>query len=582
MTSYRDGVRALTCLLLCALPASAQRASPKTAPFQRVDLEGDVVTVLVERRTYRLVAVDGIETARLLAACREQRPDAWRTRFRLQLPEVIASLRGQPPGATVSLVLSATRSGERVVIEKAPLTRANYRRLFWQQQGFAGPAPPMQFDRRLSRAAAARDFAQLERAVRQRFAYFDWRRRTVEPLALPGDIVEPTAGQLAQIVARWLAPFGDPNTQVQGLRDTLAGRFLPFELRPVGNRFVALQNGQLLNFQAPFVRALDARRPREWLKAVAMYLPHGNEAYMRYAGPAYLNQVEALRPFFQAKKRGSVWVTLDSADGQVRIRTEHRLVPEPPTAAPRPKPQMRVIEGGIGYVPLPTMESEEAFERHIAPILPALQETQAAVLDLRGNNSSRRGLLRVLLPVFLKEPVVSQVARVRRSGPEDPEGYLADFDMHPRAWKGWNQAQRAAIAAFAETFRPAWATDDARFSDWHYLVPQRTDRGYDKPLVVLVDGGTRNSAEVLAFALQHAGRAVVVGEASGGSDGGPVTLTLENSRLRVTLSTIASYRPDGKLYLGSSVQPSLLRPRDPVDWTGAADAQLQAALERLR
>jgi C-terminal processing protease CtpA/Prc len=97
-----------------------------------------------------------------------------------------------------------------------------------------------------------------------------------------------------------------------------------------------------------------------------------------------------------------------------------------------------------------------------------------------------------------------------------------------------------------------------------------------------VDGATRNAAEVLAFALRHGGRALLVGEPTGGADGRPVTFTLPNSRIRVAVSTSASYRPDGKRYLGNSIVPDERLPRDPLDWTGASDAQLKRALERLR
>jgi hypothetical protein len=531
----------------------------KLAPFERVDFDGDTVRVLLNRRVYILRAVDGVETAKLLAACRTTK--AWQTRFRLHLVEVLADLRGQAPQGTVSLVLDADRSGERVTIEKVPLTRDNWRKLFWQQQGFAKAQPPPMLDRKLGEDEARADVAQLDKILKATFA-FAGRRKAEAPV-----VHACTVAELERTIAQWIAPLGDPNTRVLGLRDALESRFLPFTLRPAGKGYVALLGKRLLNPHAPFVRALDARRPEEWVKAAGLYMAHGGKAFARYEGLEYLNQIEALRPHFNARKSGSVWLTLTSADGEVRLRMEQRLSPEPPKNPDRVEPKIQILEGNVGYLLLPHMESEEAFERHVAPMLEKLRATRAAVLDLRGNSSSHRGLVRRLLPALLDRPIVYNVAS---SGAD-----LDDVDLYARDSENWTDPQRAAIDAL--TFNPKWGS-----GPWRYGVVKPRDGAYRNPVAVLVDGATRNAAEVLADALQRSGRAILVGEPTGGSDGRPVAFTLKNSRIRVAVSTMASYRPDGKLFLNNSLVPDERLPRDPRDWTGASDAQLKRALERLR
>jgi hypothetical protein len=531
----------------------------KLAPFERVDFDGDTVRVLLNRRVYILRAVDGVETAKLLAACRTTK--AWQTRFRLHLVEVLADLRGQAPQGTVSLVLDADRSGERVTIEKVPLTRDNWRKLFWQQQGFAKAQPPPMLDRKLGEDEARADVAQLDKILKATFA-FAGRRKAEAPV-----VHACTVAELERTIAQWIAPLGDPNTRVLGLRDALESRFLPFTLRPAGKGYVALLGKRLLNPHAPFVRALDARRPEEWVKAAGLYMAHGGKAFARYEGLEYLNQIEALRPHFNARKSGSVWLTLTSADGEVRLRMEQRLSPEPPKNPDRVEPKIQIVEGNVGYLLLPHMEPEEAFERHVAPMLEKLRATRAAVLDLRGNSSSHRGLVRRLLPALLDRPIVYNVAS---SGAD-----LDDVDLYARDSENWTDPQRAAIDAL--TFNPKWGS-----GPWRYGVVKPRDGAYRNPVAVLVDGATRNAAEVLADALQRSGRAILVGEPTGGSDGRPVAFTLKNSRIRVAVSTMASYRPDGKLFLNNSLVPDERLPRDPRDWTGASDAQLKRALERLR
>ena len=44
---------------------------------------------------------------------------------------------------------------------------------------------------------------------------------------------------------------------------------------------------------------------------------------------------------------------------------------------------------------------------------------------------------------------------------------------------------------------------------------------------------------------------------------------------------MASFRPDGKLFMGNSVEPDTVVTRQPTDWTGQTDSQLAAALKLL-
>lgn len=73
----------------------------------------------------------------------------------------------------------------------------------------------------------------------------------------------------------------------------------------------------------------------------------------------------------------------------------------------------------------------------------------------------------------------------------------------------------------------------------------------------------------------------ILGQPTGGSDGGPVLLTLKHSKIHLWISTMASFRADGELFLGNSVEPNQVVDRTATDWTRATDTQLAAALERL-
>ena len=73
----------------------------------------------------------------------------------------------------------------------------------------------------------------------------------------------------------------------------------------------------------------------------------------------------------------------------------------------------------------------------------------------------------------------------------------------------------------------------------------------------------------------------IVGEPTGGSDGRPQLLLLKHSHIHVSISTMASFRADGKLFNGNSVEPDKHVLRAPHDWTGETDTQLDAARQIL-
>ncbi len=104
----------------------------------------------------------------------------------------------------------------------------------------------------------------------------------------------------------------------------------------------------------------------------------------------------------------------------------------------------------------------------------------------------------------------------------------------------------------------------------------------DKPLAVLVDGGTTGEAEIFAHAIQKAKRGTVVGETSAGCLNASVPLVLnDDSVLNVTTyrtisdltkpeSVVANLQPDQKVEL------------DPQLLAQGKDSQLEAAIKAVK
>jgi carboxyl-terminal processing protease len=105
------------------------------------------------------------------------------------------------------------------------------------------------------------------------------------------------------------------------------------------------------------------------------------------------------------------------------------------------------------------------------------------------------------------------------------------------------------------------------------LVLARGGDAYPWPLCIAVDGGTASAAELVAAALQHAGRARVVGRSTYGKATGQRALRWPDGRVRAT--TVAEFLlPDGTPIDGRGVEPDVAL--GDVDEAGHRGAELDA------
>ena len=74
----------------------------------------------------------------------------------------------------------------------------------------------------------------------------------------------------------------------------------------------------------------------------------------------------------------------------------------------------------------------------------------------------------------------------------------------------------------------------------------------------------------------------LVGTPSGGGSGRYQSYRLENSKLEIRLSSMASFRPDGRLYDGNGIQPDIYVEPIPTDFIGKTDFMLEKAIELFK
>lgn len=191
--------------------------------------------------------------------------------------------------------------------------------------------------------------------------------------------------------------------------------------------------------------------------------------------------------------------------------------------------EAEVLDGGIAWLDLASFSGHPDSAAAIDAVMARLAGARALVLDLRQNLGGGEVALRQLMGHLAPQPMRLEDISFRRCAPDpgDAEGCLQDGsrDVFER------YANRVAAPAFPT-----------------------------QPIQVLVGPGTFSAAEAVAYALQAAGRATVIGEPTGGGanpsasmDMGPwftVIMPIGEARHPVT----------GTNWEGVGVQPDVVVP----------------------
>jgi hypothetical protein len=502
---------------------------------------------------------------------------------------------GTPVGDSIDLVVRDLATGERREMPGVKMTGENRRRLWKANQGrpepqleetVAGPATVTLADARV-------DLAQLRTLLDAQFAYRELR--SVDPARLLEQAEaalgnEPVSTDtLARAVDRVLRAFGDGHSRIEGLAPP-GDAFLPFLVQRTTGGHAAFQPGrtELVDALRPFVDAIDGVPLERWLEASRARGTQGSPTMQQREAERGLRDLGELRAALKLPANPRVTVTLrgekDTREVSLAVATSR------PTYGAWPMTKTRRLDDDVGYLRLPAMSGDAAFLDAIDAAMLEFRTTKGLIVDVRGNGGGTRDALRRLAPYLLPAdgaPVVGNVAAILLV-PGEPVSAtaLADRGLWPADWDGWTDAQRGAITAFARTFQPSWKLPAGKFSPWHFLVLDRSDNpkayAYEKKVIVLIDRGCFSATDVFAAALGVLPNVTLLGEPTSGGSGRARGFRLAKSGIRLQLSSMASFRPDGVLFEGNGVVPDIACETVPEDLIGASDSALQRARELLR
>jgi hypothetical protein len=187
-----------------------------------------------------------------------------------------------------------------------------------------------------------------------------------------------------------------------------------------------------------------------------------------------------------------------------------------------------LLHGGVAYLNLASFSGHPDSAAAIDSTMAKLAGAEALVLDLRENLGGGEVALRQLMGHFAPQPMRLEDIQFRRCKPNatDPEDCISD---------GRDTFERFANAVAAPTFP-------------------------SQPIFVLVGPGTFSAAEAVAYDLQAAGRATVIGAVTGGGANPSITMDLGPWFTVVMPIGEARHPATGTNWEGVGVRPDVVVP----------------------
>jgi len=594
----------LVLLLLMASAVYGQRFEGgfdrERSPFSDVVFVGGGAHVLVEGHWYEWLEIDGVPYDSIRAEARRRAPTDMRRRIAEDLVALLAGLEVQP-GETVTLKLRSLEDQRVLVLPQVEMTKENRRLVSTSFRERQSQADHERLQRRLRAMVDAADVAdELARVIRTHHAYADLKGIDLQAMARDeiertGD--QPTLGQAILAAQRVIARLGDGHAGVEDWLDFAPPGRLDFLLQHAEGGLVAFRRerrqtkGEFLDAEHPFVVSMDGVPVGRWIDAASAYVTDGSPALVRRRSAAMLRYVNLVRDEIGLPNDPSIEVRLRNADGSSTVDLELPITQRRGMFGLWPRQPSRVLDSGIGYIRLSRMHRAGADLDELEQELVTMADAPGLIIDVRGNGGGSRDTIARLVPWFL-DPSTQHVARVVnvararlsvRDDPEDPNGHLANRHAFPAAWPIWTERERAAIERFSETFKPQWVPPRGEYSVPHYMVVSR-DAGqlcYGGPVVVLMDEGCFSATDIFLGALKGLPGVTLMGVSSSGGSARSRDHDVDTLGVSVTLASMVSYTPDGKLYDGNGIQPDVLVPVQPTDLVGKTDTQLDAAIRHL-
>lgn len=593
--SHRLSWLAIAIFIISPSIASAQMADKKSSPFEALRWDGESPEVMVQSDWYRPLAIQGVDIEEVLSFCKKNYGSKAKKRFGEDLPVALQSM-GHPLPANVTLKLQRITDGKVVTLVDVPSTKNN-RKAIWRanQTTRAGSENPRGRSNpsRISRQEALADLAAFQKQLDDQFAY-----RNLRDVDLDAELtrLKSSLGEQVEVedltiqLHKLMMSFGDGHARVRSRHMPRPTSHPPFLLEETSKGIVAFMpdRSRFLDPERPYLLAIDGHEIDDLIDVVRPIVPAGSPQLVRSRALREVRTLEMIRELLleePAKETVTCMLASGSTDTQP-VTYLHPMTSRRPIYGDWPNLKSGIIDSDIGYLRI-----EEMDDRLIPGIRKSMDEfrdTKGLIVDVRGNGGGTRLPLLVLAGYLLgpdEDPWVGSVARYRTSDRFGRDHLNARY-MYRADDPRWSSDQRRVITDLAEGFKPEWDHPEG-FSDWHYLVLDQTGSDdeyfYDKPVVILSDANCFSATDIFLGALSGRPRVTLMGGPSGGGSARSQRFELPNSDIEIRCASMASFRPDGRLYDGRGIEVDIEIDPDPTFFLmDGKDNVLEAAVEQIR
>lgn len=594
----------------------AETKRDKRTPFTKVEFRKNSPYVEFQKNWVRLISIEGKAVDKYIQAAKTMDPCDWKFRFIRHLHYIMDDMKME---RGKSVEVSFEKNG-KILTHNYELKREN-RNLatdYYEEcigririQREYNNSIPAEYDyltirmdsyektdkNWISKEKAIHDLEHLEWQIVNNYSYAELTgfNYSLALDAIRADLNEGiTRRDFALQLKMFMANFGDGHSRVSMkylVADKSEIQFLPFKIIKEGQHFLAInpEKNELWNLQYPKLDAINGINIQKLYQLAEYMVAKTTIKFVERNTTNYLSYIAWILKLAGADVKEKVSVRF--SNGTKSIQQEFKLENKAPKSCiKREYLKNEIMDGKLGY--LAFQEHMDRDNKFIASLHKAMKEfkgTHGLIIDIRGNGGGNRAPLKALLPYFINTPKITNIAKYRINSKKDTKpkhGYLQARYAYPEDYDAYTKAEQKALKKFNKTFIPAKEVESDKFTDYHYMVVSPTNEQgtyyYDKPVIVLVDEGCFSASDIFAAGIRQGDRVRLLGNTTGGGSGFSQSRRLPNSRIKVKLSRIFSYQPDGNLYDGHGVIPDIKVDYSLNDKLGKTDSQLEKAKEILK
>jgi carboxyl-terminal processing protease len=344
---------------------------------------------------------------------------------------------------------------------------------------------------------------------------------------------------------RFLAVFRNGHTIFIDFGLSKQAGTLPFAARCVGGRWVVTHSQVPGLRPGDVVETIDGRPFDEFFQELAPLLSASTEPWKKRL---LFMQVPGVAPFAPLLPERFV---LGLAGGQ-RVSVDRRSMPDVELG----EPDGRWREPGTrAYIRVPSffhVPDAPSQEKRAIELVRQYKDAAAIIVDVRGNGGG--------------------------STPGDLHKALMN---EPYRW--WAESTPASLPFFrAMAAKGSWEYKlfDRAELVWHGSTSEPAADAYQGRIAILADGGCFSACEDFVMPFKDNGRAIVVGETTGGSTGQPYVVELGDG-MQAIVGSKREIFPDGGRFEGVGIRPDVEAKPTVEDLRAGRDVELDAARARL-